>query len=103
MGVRARGVVPSRLREARTHAKLSQSQLAGQISAHFTSISDWERGKNQPSARHLASIARETGKPLEFFFGDADDEEDASDMVADLVHALDRYVEAKLVRRGAAA
>lgn len=65
-----------RVRRARREAGLSQSQLAARIGAHTTSISDWERGRNEPSARHIVGIARETGKKVEFFFSDDDEEED---------------------------
>lgn len=59
----------AKIRLARTSAKLSQTNLAERIGAHVTSVSDWERGVNQPSPRHLASIARETGRAMEFFIG----------------------------------
>jgi len=58
-----------KIREARLAAGLSQSELARKIRAHPTSVSDWERGRNAPSARHLLSIARVTGKRLSYFEG----------------------------------
>lgn len=57
----------SRIRQARRQAELSQSQLALRIGAHVTSVSDWERGVNEPSVRHMTSIAEATGKPLDWF------------------------------------
>lgn len=66
------------LRKARQAKNLSQSQLAARISAHVTSISDWERGANEPSGRHVASLSRELGVDAAEFYGDDDDEESAS-------------------------
>jgi transcriptional regulator with XRE-family HTH domain len=67
----------------------SQSWLAKQIGAHFTSVSDWERGVNQPSPRHLRAIADALGVRIEDLYGD-DDEED--DPVAALTTAIRRLV-----------
>ena len=60
-------VLGSRIRQARRRAGLSQSQLASNIGAHVTSVSDWERGINEPSVRHMTSIAQATGKSLDWF------------------------------------
>lgn len=60
-------VLGSRIRQARRAAGLSQSQLAEKIGAHVTSISDWERGANAPTMRHLTSVAEATGQSLDWF------------------------------------
>lgn len=60
-------VLGSRIRQARRQADLSQSQLAATIGAHVTSVSDWERGVNEPSVRHMTSIAAATEKSLDWF------------------------------------
>lgn len=60
-------VLGSRIRKARRLADLSQSQLAAKIGAHVTSVSDWERGVNEPSVRHMTSIAEATEKSLDWF------------------------------------
>lgn len=65
-----------RLRKMRKAAGWSQSVLGAKIGAHVTSISDWERGDNEPSGRHIAGLAREFGVTAEFFYGDNLDEED---------------------------
>jgi transcriptional regulator with XRE-family HTH domain len=57
----------SRIRQARRQAGLSQSQLAALTGAHVTSVSDWERGVNQPTLRYLTSIAEATGKSIDWF------------------------------------
>lgn len=67
MGQRLTGFDPAKLKEARKAAGLSQGVLAARIGAHFTSISDWERGVNQPSARHLASLSDALRVPMDFF------------------------------------
>jgi len=67
----------ARLRAARNARRLSQSELGARINAHVTSISDWERGANGPSGRHVASLSRELGVDVDEFYGDADDEEAA--------------------------
>lgn len=64
-----------RLRTARKGRGLSQSTLATRIGAHFTSVSDWERGANAPSGRHVAGICRELGIAAEQLYEDDDEEE----------------------------
>ena len=88
-----------RLRDARKTKGLSQTRLAQKIGAHVTSISDWERGANAPSGRHVASLSRELGVEVGEFYGDADDEEAASmgltggqrDLLAALALALEPF------------
>jgi transcriptional regulator with XRE-family HTH domain len=91
----------ARIRQARKSAQLSQSQLANKIGAHVTSVSDWERGRNAPSARHLLAIAQATGTEIDHFTAgdDGDAEDGEADHVTALMHALDKYVDARL-RRG---
>lgn len=57
-----------RLRALRTGRELSQAQLGSAIGAHVTSISDWERGDNQPSPRHVLALAGEFGVQVETFY-----------------------------------
>lgn len=71
--------------KARTNGRQgSQSWLAGQIGAHFTSVSDWERGVNQPSSRHLRAIADVLGVAVDELFGDAEDEESSMPLRRDM-------------------
>lgn len=63
------------LRSARKARGLSQAKFAFRIGAHFTSVSDWERGANAPSGRHIASICRELGITAEQLYADEDKEE----------------------------
>lgn len=78
----------AKLQEARKAAGLSQSQFASRIGAHTTSVSDWERGRNEPSGRHVVSIARETDRSVEFFYGEADDEEESETVLRRAATAL---------------
>lgn len=89
----------ARIRQARRAANLSQSQLAGKIGAHPTSVSDWERGRNAPSARHLLSIAQVTSTSVEHFTKDGDGaEEDDADADADWSALLDAFLERRVRR-----
>lgn len=83
------------LRSLRSERKWSQSQLAGRINAHVTSISDWERGANEPSGRHVASLTREFGVTVDAFYRNAvaEDDEEAALPVEDLARALHRIVQ----------
>lgn len=66
----------------------SQTWLANQIGAHVTSVSDWERGINQPSPRHLRAIADALGVRIEELYGDADDEDSSMPSYHELLAAL---------------
>lgn len=94
MAMQTRAFKGSVLRAARKARGLSQSQLGSRIGAHVTSISDWERGDNAPSGRHVASLSSELGVPVEMFYAD-DDEEAASmePLARDLASALRAEVE----------
>src|SRR5262245_3921336 len=89
----------ARIRQARKSEKLSQSQLAAKIGAHVTSVSDWERGQNAPSARHLLSIAQATGTKIDHFTDEDGDGEDDEDPVTDLSKAITAFVRAELRRQ----
>jgi transcriptional regulator with XRE-family HTH domain len=89
----------ARIRQARRSANLSQSQLAAKIGAHVTSVSDWERGRNAPTARHLLSIAKATGTSIEHFTTDDAEEDDADVAFPVLFDAfLERRVRAILTQ-----
>lgn len=79
-----------KLRKLRTDRGWSQSQLGHKIGAHVTSVSDWERGDNAPSGRHIVGLARELGVPVEHFYGDDEDEESDQAMSREQLHAIQR-------------
>lgn len=56
------------IKAATVGRKGSQSWLAYTIGAHVTSISDWERGANAPSPRHLNALAQALGCDMDDLF-----------------------------------
>lgn len=56
------------IKDASAGKKGSQSWLAYMIGAHVTSISDWERGANAPSPRHLDALAQALGCEMDELF-----------------------------------
>lgn len=77
----------------------SQAWLAQQVGAHPTSVSDWERGANQPTVRHLRNIAAVLGVSVESLMDD-DDEEDAQlpHVRDNLAVALGAFVDAAVAK-----
>lgn len=58
----------AQIRAAREEAGLSQAELSQIVDlAHPQSISNYERGVEEPSIRRLRQIALATGKPISFF------------------------------------
>lgn len=56
-----------RIRNARTHARLSQSALGKTIGVSDRSVSSYEQGRSQPSVETLQKIAKATSTPVSFF------------------------------------
>ncbi len=81
-----RRVLAARIRQARRSMpfengrRVSQATLARKIGVAVMTISQWERGKAQPTVAHLIHLAETTGHSLESFLGDEDDEEAARRM-----------------------
>ena len=95
-----RVVVPHRIREARLSQRMSQEALASRVRTSRQNVLRWEKGHNTPRAEHVAAIAEATGRPLEFFFGDDEDEEAA--LAAELLHVVRRVALAARVGEVAA-
>ncbi len=55
------GTVGQRIRELREKAGLTQQQVAEKIGLHWTSISQWERGRNIPREASAARLAKALG------------------------------------------
>lgn len=90
----------TKLRDARKAKNWSQSKLARKIGAHVTSVSDWERGANAPSGRHIASLSRELGVKAESFYSDDDAEErDPMDIATAIELMFNRFVDQAVDRR----
>lgn len=59
--------MPVRVRQARSAAKLSQAQLAGQLGVCRSAVAQWERhGGTSPNINHLAKVAVITGVLFEW-------------------------------------
>jgi len=61
------------IKAASNGKKGSQSWLAYTIQAHVTSVSDWERGANAPSPRHLHALARALDCEMDDLFEDGEE------------------------------
>lgn len=86
----------NRIRQARLGARLTQTQLAQEVGTSERNIVRWETNANAPRIKHIAAIARATGKDIGFFIEDeAVDEEEEADKVTRL-----RRIRAELVLHG---
>lgn len=90
-------VLAARIRNARRSMpfvdgrRVSQQSLADRIGVHVITVSQWERGRSQPTVANLMAIAEATGKPMEFFTGDEDDEDSEQRMRILLAHLIERH------------
>jgi transcriptional regulator with XRE-family HTH domain len=60
----------SKIRIARQRAGLTQEELAARVARTPESVSNIERGQQEPSIRTIQSLARELGVPVSEFFED---------------------------------
>lgn len=87
-------VLAARIRSARRAAadehgkRFSQQVLADRVGVHVITVSQWERGKSSPTVANLIQIADATGQPVEFFTGDADDDEESEQRMRELISLL---------------
>lgn len=61
------------IREARRHAGLSQSELAGRLGTTQSAVSDWERGRDTPRVDTLGRILASCGFEADLTFRRHDD------------------------------
>lgn len=59
-----RNTVGERIKNARKHAKLTQSEVAERAGVHFAMIGAWERGERNPKIENLRKIAMAIGCEL---------------------------------------
>jgi transcriptional regulator with XRE-family HTH domain len=85
-----------RIREARLAAGLTQASLARAADTSERNIVRWENDQNAPRIKHLAAIARATGKDIAFFVGEESQPEDEEE---DRVTRI-RRIRAELVLYG---
>jgi transcriptional regulator with XRE-family HTH domain len=71
--------------------RVSQQSLADRIGVHVITVSQWERGRATPTVANLMAIADSTGKPMEFFTGDDDEEDSEQRMRILLAHLIERH------------
>ncbi|MDE7083296.1 MAG: helix-turn-helix domain-containing protein [Clostridia bacterium] len=62
-------VFATRLRELRTDKKLSMKDLAKQINATDTAVSNWENNINEPKISYLISLARFFNVSADYLLG----------------------------------
>lgn len=77
MAISGRQFNGAKLRSLRNKKGWSQGELGRRIGAHTTSVSDWERGDNAPSGRHIAGLTRELEVSAEHFYDESEDMEAA--------------------------
>ena len=78
-----------KIKAARESAGLSQTQLARAAGVHVTSVSDWERGRNVPSATSRRKLAGALGRdPLDIQGGEDDAEGEADRILGGRLRAL---------------
>lgn len=63
----------SRIREARKSADLRQEDLAGKLGFTQAAVSEWERGKSQPSGETYVQMARALHATTDYLLGATDD------------------------------
>lgn len=74
-------VLSARIRAARRSVEIngkpmSQQALADRLQVHVVTVSGWERAKSTPTVENLAAIADATGRPLAYFMGEGEDDEE---------------------------
>jgi transcriptional regulator with XRE-family HTH domain len=74
--------VGRRLRQARLLAGLSQEELGHGIGVSFQAVQKYEHGENRLSASRLFRAAKFLGRPIAFFFDEAQGELPAEDPAA---------------------
>lgn len=62
-----------RLRKAREHAGMTQSELAEATGVSLNSLNRYEKGQRSPGDEIVRSIATATGVSLEWFYADSED------------------------------
>ena len=62
-----------RIRDARTKAGLSQSELAGRLHVSRQAVSKWESGRGTPDIENLRNLARLLGVSVDYLVGDSGD------------------------------
>lgn len=56
------------LASARVNAKMNQREFAEYMGVDVSTITNWEKGKSEPSASQLRKISEVSGIPMDFIF-----------------------------------
>lgn len=59
-----------KLRQARKSCHMTQKELAEAVGAKHNSVSNWEKGQNQPDAETIRRLCRALGVEGNYFFSD---------------------------------
>lgn len=84
-------LVGRQIRKARKAKGLSHDALGAVVGTSRQHLIKLEKGQHLPTDAMLTRIAEATDRELEFFTSESDDEEE-SDPVSDLLHAIRRVV-----------
>ncbi len=66
-------IFPERLRKARGHRRLSQSQLAGRAGLQASAVSHFETGARKPSFENLKKLADALDVTIDYLIGRTDE------------------------------
>lgn len=78
--------IGEQIKQARSEAQLTQSELGEKIGVTWEMISRYENGKSSPR-KNLEGIATALGKPIQYFFGI--EEESIGEEIKKLTHLLE--------------
>lgn len=95
-------ILGNRIRDARIKAGLTQAQLAAEVGlTTIQTIGGYEAGRHLPPLSRLASIARVTGLPMDFFTSDSKDPSrpEVEALVLQQQRTIERFIEEQR-RRG---
>lgn len=56
------------LAAARVNAKMNQREMAEYIGVDVSTITNWEKGKSEPSTSQLRKISEASGIPMDYIF-----------------------------------
>lgn len=68
-----REIVPSRLKHARIENKLTQKKVAEYLKVNRTTITNYERGINEPDLETIGKLAQLYCHSVDWFLGLSDD------------------------------
>lgn len=70
--------VAARIAQARADLGLTQRQLANRLDVDSMAVSNWERRVYHPSVENLAALSLISGRPVAWFYTEAESAEQAA-------------------------